>query len=51
MKEKVGWRKLGDEEIHTLHSSPNSIRVIKPRRMRKAVHVSCMGDIRNAYKI
>jgi hypothetical protein len=34
-----------------LYSSPNIIRVIKPRRMRCAGHIACMGEIRNAYKI
>jgi len=29
-----GWRKL-HEELHNFHSSPNTIRVIKSRRMRR----------------
>jgi hypothetical protein len=28
-----GWRKLHNEELHTLYSSPNIIRMIKSRRM------------------
>jgi len=35
-REKVagGWRKLHNEELHNLYSSPNVIRVIKPRVMK-----------------
>jgi hypothetical protein len=46
-----GWRELHNEEIHNLYSSPNIIRMIKPRRMRWARHVTRMGAKRNAYKI
>ena len=28
------WRKLHTEELNDLYSSPNSVRVIKPRKMR-----------------
>jgi hypothetical protein len=34
-----GWRKLHNEELHNLYSSPNIIRIIKSRRMRWAGHV------------
>ena len=37
------WRKLHNEELNDLYSSPNIIWVIKPRRMRWAVHVACMA--------
>jgi len=37
------WRKLQKEDINDLYFSPNVIWVIKSTRMRRAVHVSCMG--------
>jgi hypothetical protein len=45
------WRKLHDEELRDLYSSPSIIRIIKPRRMRWAGHVVCMGEKRNAYRL
>jgi hypothetical protein len=38
-----GWRKLYNEELHNLYSSPSIIRIIKSRRMRWAGHVARMG--------
>jgi hypothetical protein len=35
-----GWRKLKNEELHDLYSSPCKIRIIKSRRMRWAGHVA-----------
>jgi hypothetical protein len=37
------WRKLDDEELHNLYSSPSVIRIIKARRMSWAGHVARMG--------
>jgi hypothetical protein len=43
------WRKLHNEELHNLYSSPN--RMIKSRRIRWTGHVARMGEKRNAYRI
>jgi hypothetical protein len=45
------WRRLHNEELNDLYSSPNIIRVIKYRRMTWAGHVACMGEKRGAYRI
>jgi hypothetical protein len=45
------WRKLHNEELSDLYSSPNVIRVIKSRRLRWAVYVARMGDGRSAYRV
>jgi hypothetical protein len=45
------WRKLHNEELHRLYSSPSVIRMIKSRRMRRAGHVARMGEKRNAFRI
>jgi hypothetical protein len=44
-----GWRKLHNEELHNLYSSPSIIRIIKSRRMKWAGHVARMGKNRNVY--
>jgi hypothetical protein len=46
-----GWRKLHNEELHNLYSSPNIIRLINSRRLRWAGHVARTGENRNAYRI
>jgi hypothetical protein len=46
-----GWRKLHNEELHNLYSSPSIIRMIKSGRMRWAIHVAGEGEKRNAYRI
>jgi hypothetical protein len=45
------WRRLHNEELYDLYSSPNIIRVIKSRRMRWAGHVARMWERRGAYRI
>jgi hypothetical protein len=40
-----GWRKLRNEELHNLYSSPSIIRIIKSSRMRWAGHVVPLGDV------
>ena len=44
------WRRLHNEELNDLYSSPNIVRVIKPRRMRWAGHVARMGEERGTYR-
>jgi hypothetical protein len=46
-----GWRKLHNEELHNLYSSPSIIRKIKSRRMKCAGHVARMEEKRNAHRI
>jgi hypothetical protein len=46
-----GWRKLHNEKLHKLCSSPSIIRMIRSRRMRWAGHVARMREKRNAYRI
>jgi hypothetical protein len=45
------WRKLHNEALHILYSSPNIIRQIKSRGMRWAGHVARMGEERKLYKV
>jgi hypothetical protein len=42
-----GWRKLHNDGLDDLYSSPGIIRIIKSRRMRWAGHVARMGEKRN----
>jgi hypothetical protein len=39
-----GWRKLHNEELHNLYSSPSIVTMNKSRRMRWAGHVAQMGE-------
>ena len=45
------WRKLCNEELNDLYSSPNIIPVIKSRRIRWVGHVLCMGESRGVYGV
>jgi len=45
------WRRLHNEELNDLYSSPNIVRVIESRRMRWAGHVACMGEERGVYRV
>jgi hypothetical protein len=42
------WRKLHNEELRDLYSSPNIIRMYKSRRMRWAGHVARIGGEEHA---
>ena len=44
------WRKLYIEEFTDLYSSPNVVRMIKSRRMRRAEHVARKGERRGVYR-
>jgi hypothetical protein len=44
-------RKVHNEELNDLYSSPNTLRVIKSRRMRWAGHVARMGEWRDVYRV
>jgi hypothetical protein len=46
-----GWRKLHNEELHSLYPSRIKIRMIKSRRMSWAGHVAQILDNRNAHRI
>jgi hypothetical protein len=45
------WRKLHNEQLHDLYSSPSIIRIIRSLRMRWARHVARMGPKRNVYRL
>jgi hypothetical protein len=46
-----GWRKLHDEGLYNLYSSPSIIIMIKSKRIRWSGHVARMGEKRNAHRI
>ena len=45
------WRRLHNEELHSLYRSPNIVRVIKSRRLRWAEHVARIEESRSAFNI
>jgi hypothetical protein len=45
------WRKLHNDELHDLYSSPNIVRVIKSRRMMWVGHVAGTGEGRGVYGV
>jgi hypothetical protein len=51
-KEEDGsWRKLHNDELHNLYSSPTIFRAIKSWKMRWAGHVARMGEGRGVYRV
>jgi hypothetical protein len=50
-EEDGSWRKLHSDELHSLYSSPNIVRVNKSRRMRWAGHVARMREGRGVYMV
>jgi hypothetical protein len=46
-----GWRKLHNEKLHNVYSSPSIIRKINSMRMRWTGHVARMWEKTNAYRI
>jgi hypothetical protein len=46
-----GWRRLSNEEFHSLYSSSSVIRIIKLRRMRWTGHVTRIEEKRNVYRL
>ena len=45
------WRRLHNEELNDLYSSPNIVRMIKSRRVRWAGHVVRMGEEKGSYRV
>jgi hypothetical protein len=45
------WRKLNNEELNNLYSSPSIVRVVKSSRMRWAGHVARMGEERGVHRV
>jgi hypothetical protein len=50
-EEDGSWKKLHNDELHSLYSSPNIVRVIKSRRMKWAGHVARMGEGRGVHGV
>jgi hypothetical protein len=50
-EEDGSWRKLHNDELHSLYSSSNIVRVIKSRRMSWGGHVARMGEGKVVYRV
>jgi hypothetical protein len=50
-EEDGSWRKLHNDELHGLYSSPNIVRVIKSRRLMWAGHVVYMVEGKGVYRL
>jgi hypothetical protein len=50
-EEDGSWRKLHNDELQSLYSSPNIVRVIKATRLKWAGHVGRMGEGRGIYRV
>jgi hypothetical protein len=50
-EEDGSWRKLHNDELHNLYSSPNIVRVIKSTRMKWAGHVARMQEGKSVYRV
>ena len=48
--EKEKWKRLHSEELQSLYRSPNIFKVNKTRRLRCAVHVPRMEEVRSTFK-
>jgi hypothetical protein len=51
MEEDESWKKLHNDELQNMYSSPSIVRVIKSRKMRWAGHVARMGEVRGVYRV
>ena len=49
--ENAKWRRLQNEELHSLYRSPNIVRVIKSKILRWAGNIARMDEGRTAFKI
>jgi len=50
-EEDGSWRKFHNDEVHSLYSSHNIVRVIKSRRMRWEGYIERMGEGRGVYRV
>jgi hypothetical protein len=49
--ENENWRRLHNDELHSLYRSPNIVRVVKSTRLRWTGHVARMEEGRSVFKI